>query len=77
MTSAQLAIAITGTRNNTKVVATLDIAPSDRSTTADYETLRAKLNEVILASKRQEVSGPGGRPNRHATGTCFFLDPLR
>jgi hypothetical protein len=71
MTSAQSAASITGTRNDTNAVATLDNAPRDPPTVADYEALRAKLNELILAAGRY----PG-----HAgvlTGTRFFLDPLR
>lgn len=46
--SAQLNSAITGTSNNTNAVATLDSAFGD----ADMETLRAKLNELILAARR-------------------------
>lgn len=48
VTAAQLNSAITGTSNNTNSVATLDSAFGD----ADMETLRAKLNELILAARR-------------------------
>ena len=37
---------------NTNAVATLDIMPSDPPTLADYQSLQAKLNELILALRR-------------------------
>ena len=37
---------------NTNGVATLDLAPSDPPTLADYMALQAKLNELILAARR-------------------------
>ena len=37
---------------NTNAVATLDFAPSDPPTLADYQSLQAKLNELILALRR-------------------------
>lgn len=40
------------TSANTNAVATLDTAPSDPPTLADYEALRAKLNELILNGRR-------------------------
>jgi len=52
VTTAQLSTAISGTSNNTNAVATLDTAPSDPPTFADYEALRAKLSEVILNGRR-------------------------
>ncbi len=38
--------------NNSNAVATLEIVPSDPPTFADYEAMRAKLNELILALRR-------------------------
>ena len=52
VTSAQLAKEITGTSNNINAVATPDTAPSDPPSFADYEALRAKLNEVNLNGRR-------------------------
>jgi hypothetical protein len=47
-----LASAIADTSNNSNGVATLDTGPSDPPTVADFEALRAKLNELILALRR-------------------------
>ncbi|MEQ1935692.1 MAG: hypothetical protein ABL962_17690, partial [Fimbriimonadaceae bacterium] len=47
-----ISMAVSGTSNNTNAVATMDTAPSDPPTFADYEALRAKLNEVILNGRR-------------------------
>ena len=52
VTNAALAAAISGTSNNTNSVATMDTAPSDPPSFADYEALRSKLNEVILNGRR-------------------------
>ena len=56
VTNAQLAsavsTAVSGTSNNTNGVATLDTAPSDPPSFADYEALRSKMNEMILAARR-------------------------
>ena len=52
VTNAQLSTAISGTSNNTNAVATLDIVPSDPPNFTDYELMRAKLNEFILAARR-------------------------
>ena len=52
VTAAQLASAIGGTSNNSNAVATLDVGPSDPPTFADYEALRGKVNELILALRR-------------------------
>ncbi|MBL9115604.1 MAG: hypothetical protein JNJ83_11410 [Verrucomicrobiaceae bacterium] len=48
VTAAQLSGAIAGTSNVTNSVATLDTAFAD----ADLETVRQKLNELILAARR-------------------------
>jgi hypothetical protein len=47
-----LASAIADTSNNSNGVATLDTGPPDPPTVADFEALRAKLNELILALRR-------------------------
>ncbi len=52
VTNAQLAAAIQGTSNNSNSVATLDTAPNNPPTVDDYEMLRGKLNELILALRR-------------------------
>ncbi|MBP6784556.1 MAG: hypothetical protein KA152_12250 [Verrucomicrobiales bacterium] len=52
VTSAQLTAAINGTSMNSNGVATLDTVPSDPPTFADYEALRAKVNELIGALRR-------------------------
>lgn len=52
MTSANLATAVQGTSSNTNAVVTLDTAPSDPPNFADYEALRAKMNELINALRR-------------------------
>ena len=56
VTNAQLtttiSMAVEGTSTNTNAVATLDTAPSDPPSVADYEALRSKLNEVILNGRR-------------------------
>jgi len=44
--------AIGGTSNISNGVATLDVGPSDPPTFADYEVMRAKVNELILALRR-------------------------
>jgi len=52
-TSAQLAAAIVGTSSNTNAVATMDTPfTTDPPTLADLETVRAKMNEFILAARR-------------------------
>ena len=48
MTNAQLATAISGTSNNSNAVSTLDTPFAD----PDMESLRQKLNELILAARR-------------------------
>ena len=40
------------TSANTNAITTLDTAPSDPPTLADYEALRAKVNELILNGRR-------------------------
>lgn len=52
VSSADLASAVAGTSHNSNAVATLDSAPSDPPTVADYEAMRAKLNELINALRR-------------------------
>ena len=52
VTAAQLDTAIAGTSGNTNAVGTLDTAPGDPPSLADYEALRAKLNELILNGRR-------------------------
>lgn len=52
MTLAQLNSAISGTSANTNAVSTLDTAPSDPPTLADYQALQAKVNELINALRR-------------------------
>jgi len=52
VTNADLSNAIDGTSANTNAVDTLDSAPSDPPTFADYEALRAKVNELILNGRR-------------------------
>jgi hypothetical protein len=47
-----LSNAISGTSANTNNVSTLDNAPSDPPTFADYEALRAKVNELILNGRK-------------------------
>jgi len=47
-----LASTLAQTSANTNAVDTLDTAPSDPPTLADYEALRAKLNELILNGRR-------------------------
>jgi hypothetical protein len=48
VTNAALAAAISGTSNNTNAVTTLDAPFAD----PDMETIRQKLNEVILNGRR-------------------------
>jgi len=48
VTNAQLATEISGTSNNTNAVLTLDTPFAD----PDTETLRQKLNELLLAARR-------------------------
>jgi hypothetical protein len=48
VSNAALAAAIAGTSNNTNAVATLDTPFAD----PDMETMRAKINELILAQRR-------------------------
>ena len=52
VTSAQLTAAINGTSMNSNGVSTLDTVPNDPPTFADYEALRAKMNELIGALRR-------------------------
>ena len=52
VSNAQLASAIAGTSMNSNAVSTLDTVPSDPPTFADYEALRAKVNELIVALRR-------------------------
>ena len=52
VSNAQLTTAINGTSANSNGVATLDTIPSDPPTFADYEALRAKVNELIGALRR-------------------------
>ena len=53
VTDAQLASAISGTSNNTNAVATLDTpCTNDPPTLADMETMRAKVNELIVTARR-------------------------
>ncbi len=52
VTNAQLAAAIFGTSNNSNSVATLDTAPNNPPTVDDFEMMRGKLNELILALRR-------------------------
>ena len=52
VSNAALASAIGGTSNISNGVATLDTGPSDPPTLADYESMRAKLNELIAALRR-------------------------
>ena len=52
VTQADLSNAIQTTSANTNNVGTLDNAPSDLPRLADYEALRAKLNELILNGRR-------------------------
>ena len=52
VTQADLSNAIQTTSANTNNVGTLDNAPSDPPSLADYEALRAKLNELILNGRR-------------------------
>ncbi len=52
VTYAQLTTAINGTSMNSNGVGTLDTIPSDPPTFADYEALRAKMNELIGALRR-------------------------
>ena len=47
-----LASTLAQTSANTNAVDTLDTAPSAPPTLADYEALRAKLNELILNGRR-------------------------
>jgi len=53
VSNAQLSTAINGTSSNTNAVATID-SPfvNDPPTLADLETMRAKMNELILALRR-------------------------
>lgn len=52
VSQAQLDAAIAGTSANTNGITTLDSVPGDPPTFADYEALRAKVNELILNGKR-------------------------
>jgi hypothetical protein len=52
MLSSAISNAINGTSNNTHDVSTLDNTPSDPPTLADYEALRAKVNEMILNGRK-------------------------
>lgn len=53
MTNAALAGAINGTSSNSNAVTTMDTAfVNDPPTLADLETMRAKMNELILALRR-------------------------
>ncbi len=52
VTNAQLAAAIQGTSTNCNQVATLDTAPNNPPTVDDYEMMRGKLNDLILALRR-------------------------
>ncbi len=52
VTYAQLTSAINGTSMNSNGVSTLDTVPNDPPTFADYEALRAKVNELIGALRR-------------------------
>ncbi len=52
VTNADLSSAIDGTSANTNAVDTLDTAPSDPPTFADYEALRAAFNALVLAARR-------------------------
>ncbi|MBP6784953.1 MAG: hypothetical protein KA152_14255 [Verrucomicrobiales bacterium] len=60
VSNAQLTAAINGTTANSNGVTTLDTAPSDPPTFADYEVMRAKVNERIVALRR--LGGDGGTP---------------
>lgn len=54
VTSGAFAIAIAGTSANTNAVATLDTPfANDPPTLADIEVLRAKIDELLLAQRRQ------------------------
>ena len=53
MTASDLSDAISGTSSNSNAVATLDTSfANDPPTLADMETMRAKVNELILALRR-------------------------
>ena len=52
VSNAQLTNAISSTSMNSNGVSTLDTVPSDPPTYADYEALRAKVNELIGALRR-------------------------
>ncbi len=52
VSNADLTNAINGTSANTNGVSTLDNTPSDPPTLADYEALRAKVNEMILNGRK-------------------------
>ena len=52
VSNAQLTSAINGRSANSNGVATLDSAFSDPPSFADYEALRAKVNELILNGRR-------------------------
>ncbi len=52
VSNAQLASAINGTSANSNGVNTLDTVPIDPPSFADYEALRAKMNELINALRR-------------------------
>ena len=52
VTQVDLDNALALTSANTNNVGTLDNAPSDPPSLADYEALRAKLNELILNGRR-------------------------
>ncbi len=49
---AAIGTAISGTSPNTNSIATLGSTLNDPPTAADYEALRAKLNEIILNGRR-------------------------
>lgn len=50
--SSAISSAIAGTSGNTNGITTLDTAPGDPPSLADYEALRAKVNELILNGRR-------------------------
>lgn len=52
VSNAQLASAISGTSPNTNNISTLDSVPSDPPSFADYEAMRAKVNELVLNGRR-------------------------
>lgn len=50
--ASAISSAIAGTSGNTNGISTLDTAPGDPPSLADYEALRAKVNELILNGRR-------------------------